>query len=80
MLHRKIAGVTAFISATSLSAGEVVLYDAAPDWIDEIELDADAANSGTAILLLDQHARIDDGQLWTYVDTAILLNTPQALT
>lgn len=70
---------TALVSQPAL-AGDEVLYDAPPAWVDHMPLETEARDPGTPIVLLDQQARIESGRLWTYVDTAIALDSPQALT
>ncbi|WP_162627744.1 DUF3857 domain-containing protein [Erythrobacter sp. KY5] len=74
-----LLATTALVAQPAL-AGEDVLYDERPDWVDVREIDAQAREEGTPILLLDQQARIESGQLWRYSDTAIAVDSPQALT
>ncbi|MGB3711675.1 MAG: DUF3857 domain-containing protein [Erythrobacter sp.] len=68
------------VQATSLRAGETIVYDAVPAWVDEAEIDASDRASNSPLVLIDQQARIEDGQLWVYRDTAVSLDSPQALT
>ncbi|HSF11874.1 MAG TPA: DUF3857 domain-containing protein, partial [Erythrobacter sp.] len=61
-------------------AGETVVYDAAPGWVDVAAVEPEATGSRDVIILLEQQARIEKGKLWTYVDTAFALDSPEALT
>jgi transglutaminase-like putative cysteine protease/tetratricopeptide (TPR) repeat protein len=61
-------------------AGESVLYDPAPAWVEVAAVEPKPAGSNAIIVLLDQQARIEPGRLWTYVDTAVALDSPEALT
>lgn len=61
-------------------AGETVVYDAAPGWVDVAAIEPEATGSRDVIILLEQQARIEKGKLWTYVDTAFALDSPEALT
>lgn len=70
---------TALLSQPAL-AGEEVLYADAPEWVDQRAIDTESRDPGAPIVLLDQQARIESGQLWTYLDTAIALDSPQTLT
>jgi tetratricopeptide (TPR) repeat protein len=80
-IARPLAGLLlAGTAAVPVWAGETVLYDAAPTWVDVAKVDAKPANSNAIIMLLDQQARIETGKLSTYVDTAVALDSPDALT
>ena len=70
---------TALVSQPAL-AGDEVLYDEPPAWVDEKPISTEGRDPGTPVVLLDQQARIESGRLWTYTDTAIALDSPQALT
>lgn len=70
---------TGLVSQPAL-AGDEVLYDDRPGWIDERAIDTEGRDPGAPIVLIDQQARIESGRLTTYVDTAIALDTPQMLT
>ena len=61
-------------------AGDEIVYDQPPAWVEERAIDTAERTDQSVLLLLDQQARIDEGRLWTYVDTAFALDTPQALT
>lgn len=68
------------VAAVPALAGETIIYDAAPAWVDVTPVEAKATPSRDIIVLLDQQARIEKGKLWTYVDTAIALDSPEVLT
>lgn len=70
----------ALLTATPSLAGDDILYDPHPDWVEITEIDGEDRYSDSPFVLVDQQARIEAGQLWTYVETAIALDTPQALT
>lgn len=74
------AALLASTSAVSASAGETVRYDTAPPWAVPATVEKPAAETNAVLVLLDQQARIEAGQLWSYVDTAMALDSPEALT
>ena len=61
-------------------AGEAVLYDTAPGWVELAKVEPKPADSNSFIVLFDQQARIEKARLWSYIDTAIALDSPEALT
>ncbi len=63
-----------------LHAGDEILYDSPPEWVDVVVLDGEARPSNSPVVLFDHQARINDGELWTHLTTAIALDSPQALT
>jgi tetratricopeptide (TPR) repeat protein len=74
------AALLAGTASIAAHAGVTVLYDAAPGWIEPATVEPKPANSNAIIMLLDQQARIETGRLWTYLDTAVALDSPEALT
>ncbi len=79
----RILSVTALVALTlsaPVRAGDQIIYNSAPDWVDPSVVETSERSSNSAIVLLDHQARIEDGQLWTYLSTAIALDSPQALT
>jgi len=61
-------------------AGDMPLYQPAPDWVVPAPRDAGAAAPNPPTLrLLDFQKRIDHGQVISYSDTAIRIDTPDAL-
>lgn len=75
-----VAALLASTSGVAASAGETVRYDAVPAWVDVAKVEKPAAGSNAILVLFDQQARIEAGQLWSYVDTAMALDSPEALT
>lgn len=81
VFRAKLLGALAVSLASSPAiAGEEVVYEPVPNWVEEAQIKSEARQDNSPIVLLDQQARIDDGQLWTYLSTAIALDSPQALT
>jgi len=70
---------TAACFAQPALAGDAVLYEPAPEWIEEAELAAPSAVSGPASLLRDWQYRLEDGVVTSYSDAAFRLDNPQAL-
>jgi tetratricopeptide (TPR) repeat protein len=61
-------------------AGEQPLYAPAPAWVAIAKLpDAAARNAAAGPILYDVQQRVDGATVWNYVDTAIKLDTPEAL-
>lgn len=80
-MRHQIAAVSFIaLSAASAFAGETVLYEATPAWVEAATIDDTSRASGSPIILIDEQSRIEDGQLWTYRETAIALDSPEALT
>lgn len=69
--------VTALASSAPALAGEEVLYQPAPEWVDHAALPA--AESGPALVLFDDQRRIEAGLLSSYVDRAIRIDNAQML-
>jgi tetratricopeptide (TPR) repeat protein len=67
--------------STAAHAGELPLYQPAPDWVvaaplpDIAKLPADAP----AILIHDTQQRIEGGRLWSYEDRAMRISSPEML-
>jgi len=88
-IHR--LGATLFRLSASISvclllapavafAGEEIVYEEAPGWIEKAELpDVAGARSGN-LVIYDEQFRLEQGRLWQYQDVAIRLGTPQELT
>ena len=74
------AAVAIIAAATPAHAGEEVLYQPAPEWVEVAELADTEGPAGTPVRLLEQQVRLDDGRVWTYVDSALALDSPEALT
>lgn len=72
-----LSGV-ALVFAVPAMAGEEVLYQPAPDWIEQAALPP--VRPGPPIVLFDDQRRIEEGRLWSYVDRAIRVDNPQMMT
>jgi len=72
--------VVVVVPAQIAWAGEQPLYAPAPGWITVAKL-PDTATGGTAAgpVLYDVQQRVDGATVWNYVDTALKLDTPEAL-
>ena len=66
-------------AASIAHAGEDPLYQAAPDWVEVSEIDAESRDNMSPIVLLGQQARIEEGRLWTYSEFVVALDSPEAL-
>ncbi|RKF18929.1 DUF3857 domain-containing protein [Altericroceibacterium spongiae] len=71
--------VLAFWGAPVL-AGDEVLYDTVPDWIEPVDIASIDQESNGQLVLLDVEQRIEDGRLVVYSDQALKLDSPEALT
>ncbi|MEP3422201.1 MAG: DUF3857 domain-containing protein [Erythrobacter sp.] len=70
----------AFALSVPAFAGDQVIYGSSPDWVEPTTIDAAQRSSSSPVVLIDQQARINDGQLWTHQTTAVALDSPEALT
>ena len=73
-LKLPLAGLLLAGTAMPALAGEAVLYDTAPGWIELAKVEPKPAHSNSFIVLFDQQARFEKGRLWSYIDTAIALD------
>ena len=76
--HGVLLGSAVLLCGTPALAGEEVLYQPAPDWIEPVELPQ--ARRGPPIVLYDDQRRIEEGRLSNYIDRAIRVDNPQTLT
>ncbi|WP_209347874.1 DUF3857 domain-containing protein [Pontixanthobacter sp. CEM42] len=79
----KFAGVSAFaivaISAPAY-AGEEVLYEDVPAWVDVAEIDKSTVADGPSEVLVDWQYRLEDGTVHEYHDRIVRIDNLQALT
>lgn len=81
-LKSLLATTAAIILSFPAHAGDKPVYAAAPAWVaaapplDPTKLDA----SAPVILVFDNQQRLQDGKVWTYLDTATRVATPELLT
>ena len=78
MVWRQLAFVAAIAAPAAVQAGEQPLYEAAPAWVVATRL-PDAGGTGGGPMLYDAQQRIDGATVWSYYDTAVKLDTPEAL-
>lgn len=80
---RLAIGCAVFAMPGAAWAGETPLYQSAPTWVAPLPLGApDLAkvdDGAPAILILDSQRRVEKGRVWTYVDTAMRMATPELL-
>ncbi|MES2339093.1 MAG: DUF3857 domain-containing protein [Pseudomonadota bacterium] len=73
--------IAAIVLPVAAHAGDKPLYQPVPDWvvpapsIDPAKLDANAP----VLLVLDNQQRLQDGRVWTYVDTATRVASPEVM-
>lgn len=76
------ASALALLSASSLStpawAGEEVLYEPAPEWVEPTDF-AGAREKGEELVLYDRQVRLEDGTVTGYTDHAIEIRNTKAL-
>ena len=61
------------------SAGEEVLYDKTPSWVDEASLENAWVENSPSQLVADWQHWLEDGVVTTYADSAIRIDNPQSL-
>lgn len=62
-------------------AGDEPLYQPPPGWVKAAPtLDQARLKAGPSLVVSDTQSRFEDGRVWTYTDTVIRLDTPEALT
>lgn len=77
---RRVAAATIIMLSSTAIAGDVPLYLPAPDWVTTAKLATEIKQPmAGGPLLFDIQQRIDGATVWTYTDTAIRLDTPEAL-
>lgn len=82
MLRRCAWVVAGVVAAGEAQAGDKVLYQAAPAWVAPAPA-IDAAKLGDnapVMQVFDQQHRLEGGQVWTYLETAMRMASPQMLT
>lgn len=60
-------------------AGEQILYDAAPGWVEAKSVTA-ADSTSSPLVLMDQQVRLEGGTVSEYSDLALRLSSPEMLT
>jgi len=75
------AGAAMALGAAPASAGDTPLYQPAPAWIAPAPV-ADPGKGGAeagSVVILDMQQRIEGGRLWSYVDSATRIASPEML-
>lgn len=69
------------LAAAAARAGEVPLYQKAPDWVVPAALPdlSKGANTLPPLLVFDSQMRIENGEVWRYVDTATRIASAEQL-
>lgn len=77
---RRFAAATIMMLSSTAMAGDVPLYLPAPNWVTTAKLVTDIKQPiAGGPILFDVQQRIDGATVWTFTDTAIRLDTPEAL-
>ncbi len=64
-------------------AGDTILYDAVPDWVEQVDLNAVLAAkpaSNNFIVVLDRQTKMENGTEWGYADVVVRGQTAEFLT
>lgn len=67
------------VAAAPALAGEEILYQPAPEWVDRAELPPSDSEPGKPIRLMESQVRLNGGTVWEFRDMAVALDTPLAL-
>ena len=79
ILYRTV-GLAAAVALSSLArAGELPLYQPAPSWVVPVALPEGTAKDGPPIVVYDVQQRIERGRLWSYMDGATRIASPEML-
>nr|WP_137678148.1 DUF3857 domain-containing protein [Parerythrobacter lutipelagi] len=74
------SAVAIFAVTAPANAGEAVLYEAAPDWVEPILLDDATIEDGPSEQLFDWQHRLENGMVQSYNDRIVRIDNPEALT
>ncbi|MCJ2185993.1 tetratricopeptide repeat protein [Novosphingobium beihaiensis] len=77
-LHKVSLAVLALVPGPAF-AGETILYQDQPKWVEEAQIPAEQPDNSSPLLVFDLQQRIQDGQLWRYQDTAVKIASPEML-
>ncbi|NCP18777.1 MAG: DUF3857 domain-containing protein [Erythrobacter sp.] len=78
-LASAMAGLVVATGGTPAMAGETILYDKAAEWVDVAALPPSSESQGLPLRLLETQVRMEDGQVATYGDIALALDSTEAL-
>ena len=81
-MYRRAVLAALLASASAAHASDKPVYAAAPGWVKPAPaLDAAALGDDAPVfLILDRQQRLQDGQVWSYTDSATRAASPQVLT
>ncbi|QIQ86997.1 MAG: DUF3857 domain-containing protein [Erythrobacter sp.] len=61
-------------------AGDEILYEPAPDWVEAIDLASIERDPANGQVVQDKQVRIESGRLWEYFDNVYRINSLQEMT
>jgi tetratricopeptide (TPR) repeat protein len=73
------AAASSIALSSAAQAGETVLYQPLPEWVDAYQLSPEKAEEGPSSVLNDWQYRFKDGVVYSYEDSAVRLDNPMAL-
>lgn len=75
------AAISLMLASASVSAiaGDEVVYEPAPDWIQPVDLSTVERDPSNNLVVQDKQIRVEDGRLWEYTDTVYRLSSLQEL-
>lgn len=73
-------GLALAANAAPALAGEDVLYEPAPAWIEPVALDEVERDTVNAMVVQDKQVRIESGRLWEYFDNVYRITSLQEMT
>jgi len=80
ILSTGLIGLAVSIAPAAAQAGETPLYQAAPAWVSPAPLpDAAKLRDGPPVVIVDMQQRLEGGRLWSYVDSATRIDSPEML-
>ncbi len=74
-----LASTVIAVPFTAANAGETILYREPADWVQAVDI-ADYASTSDTVVILDKQSRFEDGERRNYVDVALRMENPEALT
>lgn len=77
---RGTVSVLALGWSTLAFAGDTPLYEAAPDWIERVELEELERDPANDLVVRDNQIRIEEGLLWQYRDEVLRISNAELLT
>lgn len=82
-MHHVVRLIAGGISATALVApawaGEEILYQPEPEWVEVAELPPAGSHQGKPMRLVESQVLLDGGTVWEFRDIALAFETPEML-